>query len=317
MKYHKRFSKSEVRGILLLLAIIATICAIRFWGPSINEDKSVFKPSDSEANTLREFALRTQQQKKSYQKKSDDHRADSTMSQSYAATPFDPNSASEVQMTRAGLKPWQARNVIKYREKGGIWRSKAHFRKLYGLTAEEYERIAPLLLLPDEHIISYHHKEDYTKEGKASTDNETPRKIYPKQEKFSPGTTIDINTADTTLLKHIPGIGSYYAQKICKYRERLGGFVSTQQMDEIEGLPSDIKTWVTITSQFSPQKIYINRATFQELIRHPYLSYEQTKAIVNYRNKYGPISSFKTLSLDKNFTESDFSRLNPYIDFSK
>ena len=42
--------------------------------------------------------------------------------------------------------------------------------------------------------------------------------------KLKPGATIDLNTADTTLLKRVPGIGSSFARRIVKYRELLGGY---------------------------------------------------------------------------------------------
>ena len=63
-------------------------------------------------------------------------------------------------------------------------------------------------------------------------------------------------------------------------------------------------------------KIKINTASFKQIIRHPYLNYEQTKSIVRYRDKYGPLRNFQQLSLDSNFQEKDFQRLAPYIDFS-
>ena len=303
MKYHKRFSKSEVRGMLMLLFIICGICIVHFFDQQEALPLDTTTPLDSEVIALQEFVSETGRQVKSSGN-------DGTNAATLAATPFDPNSATLLEMIRAGLQSWQAQNVIKYRQKGGVWKSKAHFQQLYGLSAEQYERIAPLLLLPE------NHETKHTEERGNATE-ETPRRIYPKQEKFSAGTTLDINTADTTLLKHIPGIGSYYAQKICRYRDRLGGFVSAEQMDEIEGLPSDIKDWITVSPHFTPERVYINRATFKELIHHPYLNYEQTKAIVNYRSKYGAIRSFDALSLDTNFTEGDFKRLQPYIDFSK
>lgn len=303
MKYHKRFSKSEVRGMLMLLFIICGICIVHFLDQQEALPLDTTTPPDSEVIALQEFVSETGRQVKSLGN-------DGTDAATLAATPFDPNSATLLEMTRAGLQSWQAQNVIKYRQKGGVWKSKAHFQQLYGLSAEQYERIAPLLLLPENHETKH-----IEERGNATA--EAPRRIYQKQEKFSAGTTLDINTADTTLLKHIPGIGSYYAQKICRYRDRLGGFVSAQQMDEIEGLPSDIKDWITVSPHFAPERVYINRATFKELIHHPYLNYEQTKAIVNYRSKYGAIRSFDALSLDTNFTEGDFRRLQPYIDFSK
>ena len=63
-------------------------------------------------------------------------------------------------------------------------------------------------------------------------------------------------------------------------------------------------------------KIKINTATFKQIIRHPYLNYEQTKSIVRYRDKFGPLRSFQPLTLDSNFRKQDFERLSPYIDFS-
>lgn len=289
--------------MLMLLFIICGICAMHFFDHQEAPPLDTTTPPDSEVVALQDFVSETGRQV--------NFSGDDGTDQTYlAATPFDPNTATLLEMTQAGLQSWQAQNVIKYRQKGGVWRSKAHFKRLYGLSAEQYERIAPLLLLPDDH-------EAVHTTAEAVQDNDESRKIYPKQEKFSPGTTLDINTADTALLKHIPGIGSYYSQKICKYRERLGGFVSAHQLTEVEGLPSDITAWITISPSFTPTPLYINRATFQQLVRHPYLNYEQTKSIVNYRSKYGVIRSFEALSLDTNFTETDFSRLRPYIDFSK
>ena len=43
-------------------------------------------------------------------------------------------------------------------------------------------------------------------------------------------TIIDINTADTTLLKQLPGIGGAFAKWIVNYREKLGGYCETEQL---------------------------------------------------------------------------------------
>ena len=122
--------------------------------------------------------------------------------------------------------------------------------------------------------------------------------------------------ADTTLLKKIPGIGSYNARKIVKYRESMGGFVSVRQIEEIEGLPAGLSRWFENDShETKVRKLRINKASFKELVRHPYLDYEQTKAIVNHIRKYGPIRSWQELRLYKEFSDKDFERLTPYVDF--
>ena len=96
----------------------------------------------------------------------------------------------------------------------------------------------------------------------------------------------------------------------------MGGFVSTNQLHEIEGLPADLEKWIKVDQNPTLAKVKINTATFKQIIRHPYLNYEQTKSIVRYRDKYGPLRSFQPLTLDSNFQKQDFDRLAPYIDFS-
>lgn len=48
--------------------------------------------------------------------------------------PFDPNTADSTALLRLGLSPWQVRAIYRYRAKGGIFRHKRDFARLYGLT---------------------------------------------------------------------------------------------------------------------------------------------------------------------------------------
>ena len=134
-------------------------------------------------------------------------------------------------------------------------------------------------------------------------------------QKYSPGTVISLNVADTTMLKRIPGIGSYYAGKIVRYRERLGGFVNVTQLKEIDGLPPHIEDWFKVDEAVITERLRINHADFKALVRHPYLNYEQVKVITNYIRLHGPLKGFEDLRLSKEFSEKDFERLRPYIDF--
>lgn len=140
---------------------------------------------------------------------------------------------------------------------------------------------------------------------------------YPK--KLARGAVVDANAADAELLMRIPGVGEHYAAKILAYREALGGFVSPQQLNEIEGLPYDIATWFcvnlsTASGGSSVKKININRADFKTLVHHPYLSYEQTKSIANLRRN-APLRSWNDLRGSGLFDEHDIQRLSPYITF--
>lgn len=128
---------------------------------------------------------------------------------------------------------------------------------------------------------------------------------------------IDINTADTTMLKQLPGIGGAYAKWIINYREKLGGFCETEQLLEVYRMDTArynaIKDFVKIDSTFVPNKLRINSDAFKVLIKHPYLEYDDVKKIVNHREQKGMITSWEQLS--KVVGDGINPKLQYYIDY--
>lgn len=217
---------------------------------------------------------------------------------------FDPNKADSTQLLRLGLQPWQVRNIYKYRAAGGVYRKKEDFASLYGLTVEKYRQLEPYIRISS----------DYAPASTLFADDApVPRPDtlrYPQ--KLSEGETLDLNAADTTLLRRVPGIGSYYARRIVQYRKRLGGFVSLQQLDEIDQFPAEAKAYFTISTE-QVQRLKINDLTLDELKRHPYINYYQARAIVDYRRQHGRISDLSDLRLLRDFPEQAIERLRPYV----
>ena len=123
-----------------------------------------------------------------------------------------------------------------------------------------------------------------------------------------------LNTADTSQLKKVPGIGSYYASEIIRHGQRLGGFVSVDQLDEIEDFPKDAKKYFVIVDA-QPRRLKINRLTLQQLRRHPYINFYMAKAIIDYRRLRGDIKSLNELRLSKDFTDEVIRQLEPYIEY--
>lgn len=220
--------------------------------------------------------------------------------------PFNPNRADSATFVRLGLRPWQASNALKYRRRGGRWRSPDDFARLYGLSEADFRRLRPYIRINPEYV-------PHTPASDRSERRDTARRRYPT--KFLPGTKVDLNRADTNTLRRIPGIGPYYSRAIRRYGERLGGYVSVAQLKEIEGLPADIGRWFVLDSVVEIRKIHINRATFKQLVRHPYLSYEQVKSLFDYRRKYGDISGWQQLRFCPGFSDRDVERLMPYVAF--
>lgn len=105
---------------------------------------------------------------------------------------------------------------------------------------------------------------------------------------------IEINSADSLDLDELPGIGPAFARRIIRYREMLGGFAYPAQLKEVYGMDSArlsgfIKLVRIDTSGI--RKLDVNKATFKELLAHPYLEYEQVKAIARFRDKKGRLES--------------------------
>ena len=61
--------------------------------------------------------------------------------------------------------------------------------------------------------------------------------------------------------------------------------------------------------------INLNEASFKSLVRHPFLSYEQVKAVKNFQRKYGRIRNMTELLILPEFTVEDTLRLSPYLQF--
>ncbi|WP_287677034.1 helix-hairpin-helix domain-containing protein [Bacteroides sp.] len=151
---------------------------------------------------------------------------------------------------------------------------------------------------------SYEHKKEEKKDIKK----------YPKQEKFNAGIIIDVNTADTSILKKIPGIGSVISRNIVNYRNRLGGFYNTAQLLEVQYVDSTLLKWFEVKSDIF-RKIRINKAGIDELRSHPYMDFYKAKAIIDFRRKRGSIDGMSQISMFEEFSEEDIDKLSHYFSF--
>jgi DNA uptake protein ComE-like DNA-binding protein len=129
---------------------------------------------------------------------------------------------------------------------------------------------------------------------------------------------ININRADSVQLLPLPGIGPVFAGRIFRYRKLLGGYVNVDQLGEVYGIPAEtielIRAQVYIDSS-AIRKIRIDSATFGELLRHPYLEYEQVKALVEYRDFKGEISSVFELKANHILADSTLYKIDGYFDY--
>ena len=227
--------------------------------------------------------------------------------------PFDPNTADSTQLLRLGLQPWQVRNIYKYRAKGGIYRQKEDFAKLYGLTVKQYRELEPYIQISSDYqpaatLVGTRESRD----SRDSSDTRDSSLRYPV--KIKENEHVVLNTADTTQLRTVPGIGTYYAKEIVRHGQWLGGYVSVDQLDEIEGFPQESKKYFVIQGA-SPKKLNVNKLSLQQLRKHPYINYYQAKTIMDYRRLRGKITSLDDLCLSDDFPPEAIRRLEPYVEF--
>ncbi|GAB2647276.1 helix-hairpin-helix domain-containing protein [Emticicia sediminis] len=240
---------------------------------------------------------------------------------SYKNFNFDPNTASVEQFESLGLPKFIAERIEKYRSKGGKFRKKEDFAKIYGILPDTYERLEPYITLPsadDESLRTPQAEATNVERAVAATAQDktvenkiASPKINPKQP-----VRFDLNTGDTTDFMKIKGIGSGYAKRIIKFRDMLGGFVSAEQIKETYGLPPEtieellkygfVKNGV--------KKLNVNQLSISEF-RHPYLKYYQAKAIIAYRDQHGAFKNSEDLKQIKVLDEATIMKLLPYLEF--
>ena len=215
---------------------------------------------------------------------------------------FDPNMADSTTFLSLGLPSWMASNILRYRNRQGRFRRPEDFRKIYGLTEEQYRTLLPYIRIAEEPI-----SPDTSRllVVQATAQHDTLMKYHP-------GIIIDLNQADTTELKKIPGIGSRIAQSIVNRRRLLGGFYQIEQLEEIRLKVEKLRSWFSVDAT-QIHRININKASVERMMHHPYINFYQAKVIAEYRKKKGKLRDLKQLALYEEFTSADFERIMPYI----
>lgn len=216
---------------------------------------------------------------------------------------FDPNTASLSDWQKLGVPDRLARRILNYRNKGGRFKNPTDLKKIYNFPDSLYQQLAPYIQITNKPI---------------STQDLVDRRarLNHSHELLS----IELNRADSNQLKRLPGIGSTYARRIIRYREKLGGFASVEQIREVYGITDslfqNIYPYLKVdTTEFSLRKIPINHCDAAILAAHPYLSASKARAIIAYRQQHGPFRQLNNLLNIQVLTAEDVQKLAPYLLF--
>ena len=230
---------------------------------------------------------------------------DSTRQKNTELFQFDPNTVTKEEAILLGIPPKVAQTLMNYRSKGGHFKKPEDFKKVYGLTEADYQRLEPFIAIASA-----------SKPDDKSTE-QVERKGYYGESKNKFTGKIDINSATEEDWDKLPGIGRTYSGMIVKYRNRLGGFTHVLQVKETFGLPAEvfegIEPQLTNESPELISKINLNTADIPTLIRHPYFTKQVANSIVNMRSRHGKYKSVTDIKRSKLIDEALYQKIAPYL----
>lgn len=215
---------------------------------------------------------------------------------------FDPNTISHDSLCLLGFSSKQALSIIKYREKGGRFRKREDFSRMYVVSGRMYEKLSGYIVIKE--------RDDRKLEKLPSC---AMRDTLKRQR-----VVVDLNRADSAALVTLYGIGGYYAKKILEYRARLGFFYAPEQLMEISGI--DSARYAGFAGRISADPSLIRRFSLdtagkQFLMRHPYIGAYAARGIILMRERIGvEACTLENLVKERVISEETAKKLWYYVE---
>lgn len=280
------YSKSQRIGIIMLF-IIVILCQCFYF---VNDFKNIAQPNKEQVTWLSNQGLIDSLKLKG---------------KNYKPTiyPFNPNFITDFKGYKLGMSVAEIDRLLAYRKQNKFVNSVAEFQKVTKVSDSLLKAISPYFKFPD----WVKHQKDY-KATYAKTD-------FQKAEKIS---ILDINEASKEDLMKIYGIGDKISERILEQKNKFGGFVSMEQMDDVWGLSPEViaklKQHFEVKSTSKIKKININNATVKELAQFPFFRYALAKEMVIYRSMHGDVK-IEDLSKIKGFPVDKIKIIALYLEF--
>ena len=207
---------------------------------------------------------------------------------------FNPNTFTLSDWMNLGLSEKQSVVVLKFTSRG-IY-SEQDLKRIFVIPDVLFELIRDSVVYP-ERFQNSPNQESFKKQAKQIT-------------------LINLNTADTTEFMKIYGIGAFYAKQIIRYREKLGGYFTKEQLFEVWKMTNEaydkIKDHVFI-SEKDVKRININSVTIEELKVHPYLKWNQANSIIKMRMQRNGFKNIEELKESVLIDSETYEKLFPYL----
>lgn len=305
------FTRKERTGIIAVTALILLLIFLPFFFPYFMPEKkydhsqfekeiAALKIKKPDSTTDR-FSTDDDNNSRDFRQSSDKNY--------YSSKPagelfyFDPNTLPVEGWKKLGIREKTATTIRNYISKGGRFTKPEDIGKIWGLRPDEVNRLLPYVRI-----------EQKNADKNITAENKTYAPL-PEKTGYT-RTVVDINTADTSVLIVLPGIGSKLAGRIVAFRDKLGGFYKVEQVAETYALPDSTYQKIKgklVLSNSTVKQLNINTATQEELKLHPYIRYNIANAIVQYRNQHGNFAAVSDLKNILIITAGVYDKMEPYL----
>lgn len=299
-RYYFSFNRSDRNAVIILSGILIVLILLKSILPFViskhpadfSEIKAAFKEWESEQ--LRQDST--------------------TLLRLFA---FNPNTITEAAMDSLDFPVFVKQNILRYRKAGGSFTSAEDIHKIYGMTDSLFQIIQPYIQMETNEKGKRLAVHSVTRN---TTQIETNSLNQNYQARKAPSSTVpemvELNSADSSALVALPGIGPVFAKRIIRYRDLLGGFYHKEQLLEVYNFP--VETYNSLAEDLQVdtlaiKKLRINFLDFSELLRHPYLNKQQVEAIVKHREKTGSFKNLSKVAEIQAFDSETFARIRPYL----
>jgi competence protein ComEA len=305
-------SRSEAIGFTILIPIMFILISVPFWYKPLRMTFIEPEPVDTLAFRAWRNQLKLKLSEKNETQDVKREKKSTSVQSSFESFYFDPNVVNKDELVKLGFDETLADRLVKYREKGGKFKSGEDLKKIYGMPTKLYERIRPFAVIESASTKSESKSSSNFNSNLKKSDNSSKPSLY----KRSPIPVLEINEADTVDFERINGIGKVLASRIIRFRNALGGFLTISQVGEIYGLERHLIDSIGkyfYISEAQVRQIPINVASESTLGSHPYVSKRQAAAIVAYRIQNGEFANLEQLKNVKMVGDSTFKKILPYL----
>ncbi len=211
---------------------------------------------------------------------------------------FNPNYLTDFRGFMLGMSTEEIDRLLSFREKGKFLHSAKEFQRVTGVSDSLLSVISPGFRFPD---FEKRRKDHRPKLSTAETK----------------GAKLDLNLASTEELREVRGVGPVLSKRVVSYREHLGGYTYERQLFEVYNLPEEtgkrILQRFEIREKPTIKKVNLNQASFGEVLALPYLDYDLTRRIMNFRNREKVITDLSELKKIDSFPLEKFDLIALYL----